>query len=53
MSREIKTSPNELSIDPDRVPEGKMLVAFLLPLSEVAALTLGTTVTITLPGATK
>lgn len=53
MSAEIRATPDELSIDPDRVPAGKMLVAFLLPLDAVARLTLDTPVTITVPEGVK
>lgn len=48
MSVEIRTSPDELSIDPELYP-GKMLVSFLLPIDAVANITLGTPVTITVP----
>ena len=52
MSREIKTHPGLLSVDPEEVPIGKMLVGFYLPIEAVDKLTLGTPVTITLPEAT-
>ena len=49
MSREIKTTACGLSIDPDTVPDGMMLVELLLPLADVANLTLGTPVVVTVP----